>query len=98
MATLEVHDGLGQVLRVSIDRDQTILFGSSSKCDIVLADPEALPIHGRLRWKRDRLKVDASPEAEFITLNGRKMTSASFRQGDEVQVGACRIFMIEMSE
>ena len=94
MATLEVHDGRGRVQRVTIARDQPVLFGSSPKCDIVLDDPEVLPFHGRLRWKRDRFKVDASPEAEFLEVNGRKMASSSFRQGDEIQVGSCRIFLI----
>jgi hypothetical protein len=95
MALLEVHDGQARVRRVSVARDQTLLFGSSAKCDLVLDDPEVLPFHGRLRWKRDRLKVDASPQAEFIVLNGRKMASASFRQGDEIQVGSSRIFLIQ---
>ena len=94
MAMLEVHDGHGRVQRVPIARDQTVLFGSSPQCDIVLDDPEVLPFHGRLRWRRDQIKVDASPEAEFIELNGRKMASASFRQGDELQLGSCRIFLI----
>jgi outer membrane protein assembly factor BamB len=94
MATFEVHDGLGRVRRVNFTREQTILFGSSPKCEIVLDDPEVLHFHGRLRWKRDRFKVDASPEAEFIEVNGRKMASSSFRQGDEIQAGSCRIFLI----
>jgi outer membrane protein assembly factor BamB len=96
MALLEVHDGPGRVRRVSVARDQTLLFGSSPKCDLVLDDPAVLPFHGRLRWKRDRLKADASPQAEYIVVNGRKMASASFRQGDEIQVGSSRIFLIQL--
>ena len=98
MATLEVHDGPGRVQRVTIARDQTVLFGSSPKCDIVLDDPGVLPFHGRIRWKRDRFKVDASPEAEFVEVNGRKMATSSFRQGDEIRVGSCRIFLINADD
>lgn len=98
MAMLEVHDGVGRVHRVSIDRDQTVLFGSSPKCDLILEDPKVLPFHGRLRWRRRRLKVDASPEARFIELNGHKMATASFRQGDEIRVGSCRIFLLNIDE
>jgi outer membrane protein assembly factor BamB len=98
MAMLEIHDRLGQVRRVSISRDQAVLFGSSPQCDIVLDDSGALPIQGRIRWKRTRFKVDASPEAGFVVLNGRKMTSASFRQGDEIEVGSCRIFLLNTDE
>jgi len=94
MAMLEIHDGHGGVQRVPVARNQTVLFGSSPQCDLVLDDPEVMPFHGRLRWRRDQMKVDASPQAEFIELNGRKITTASFRQGDELQLGSCRIFLI----
>src|SRR5258708_5202887 len=100
MATLEVHDSQGRVERVVIARDQPVMFGSSPKCEIVLNGEDVLPFHGRVRWqnRKGRFKVDASPDAEFLWVNGHKMSSSSFRQGDEVQVGACRIFMINEGE
>src|SRR6185312_11533247 len=62
MSTLEVHDGQGRVRRVSVDRDQTVLFGSSPKCDVVLDDPDVLPFHGRIRWTRDdKTRVQPAP-------------------------------------
>ena len=72
------------------------MFGSSPKCDFVLTGEGVLPFHGRVRWqaKKQRFKVDASPEAEYLLVNGQKMASSSFRQGDEIQVGGNRIFMI----
>lgn len=96
MATLEVHDGDGRVERVVISNDHPVLFGSSPKCDIVLSADDALPYHGRVRWQsqKNRFKVDAFPEAEYLWVNGQKMARSSFRQGDEVQVGRTRIFMI----
>jgi outer membrane protein assembly factor BamB len=98
MATLEVHDGQGQVQRVAITREQTVLFGASPKCDIVLNGPGVLPFHGRLRWKSTRFKVDASPDAGYLEVNGQRLASSSFRQGDEITVGPCRIFMIHSDE
>ncbi|HEV3121364.1 MAG TPA: FHA domain-containing protein, partial [Isosphaeraceae bacterium] len=94
MATLEVHDDRGNVRRVAISRDHPALFGSSAECDIVLQAPGILPVHGRIRWKGGRYKVDASPDAQAIERNGQKVTTASFRIGDEVRVGPYRIFMI----
>jgi outer membrane protein assembly factor BamB len=94
MATLEIHDDRGQVRRVAINRDHPALFGSSPECDIVLQAPGILPVHGRIRWKGHRFKVDASPEAHAIERNGKQVTTASFRIGDEVRVGSYRIFMI----
>ena len=84
--------------RVEISRDQTVLFGSSPKCDIVLTGEGVLPFHGRMRWRTERYKVDAFPAAEFLEVNGRRMTSASVREGDEITVGPCRIFMIYADE
>ena len=94
MATLEVHGADGHVQRVEVTREHPLLFGSSPNCDLVLTGPGVLPFHGRIRWKGKRYKADASPDAEYLLVNGHKMTSSGFRQGDELQVGPCRIFML----
>ena len=96
MATLEVHDAEGRVERVVVSRDQTVMFGSSPKCDIVLAGEGIFPFHGRLRWNpgKQRFKADASPDAQFLVVNGHRMSSSSFRMGDEIEVGGNRIFLL----
>ena len=96
MATLEVHNGEGRVERFVLTREQPLMFGSSPRADIILVGEGIHPFHGRVRWqvKKERYKIDASPEAEYLVVNGHKMASASFRQGDEIQVGTSRIFMI----
>src|SRR5262249_34315801 len=55
-------------------------------------------VHGRIRWKRDKVKVEASPDAEYVLINGNKMTNGSIDAGDEVAVGPCRIFLLRMDE
>jgi outer membrane protein assembly factor BamB len=94
MATLEIHDGRGRVEYVSISRENPALFGTDPKCDVVLTDPKVLPFHGRFRWKGERFKVEPMPEAEYLIVNGKKILSSSFRQGDELVIGKCRIFML----
>lgn len=98
MATLEVHDGRGRVEFVMISKAHPALFGSDPKCDVVLNDPAAKPFHGRLRWKGDKFKAEAFPEAKSLDLNGQKMVAASFRQGDEITVGGCRIFLVSTED
>jgi outer membrane protein assembly factor BamB len=98
MATLEVHDDRGRVQFVELARDHPVLFGTSAACDIVLAGDGVAPVHGRIRWKKGRFKVEASPGAEYVVLNGRKMASSSLRQGDEMTVGACRIYVFRLDE
>ena len=98
MATLEVHDGQGRVQFIELDSKQMILFGTSPSCDIILDGPDIKPVHGRIRWKSGGMKVESSPDAEFVLINGRRMVTGSVRQGDEISVGPCRIFLLRMDE
>src|SRR5690606_1427483 len=94
MATLEIHDGSGRAEYVTISREGIGLVGADPKCDVVVPDPQARPIHARLRWKRDWLRLEAMPEARSLLVNGRKLAKATLRQGDEIVIGACRIFVL----
>jgi outer membrane protein assembly factor BamB len=98
MATLEVHDGEGRVQFVELARDHPVLFGTSAACDIVLSGEGICPVQGRIRWKKGRYRVEASPDAEYVVINGHKMTSSSLHQGDEMTVGRCRLFMLRLDE
>ena len=44
--------------------------------------------------RRPRFRVEASPDAEFVLINGNKMAAGSIRQGDEIAIGSCRIFLL----
>lgn len=94
MATLEIHDGRGQVQYLSITREQPVVFGSDPRCDIVLHDPAALPFHGRIGWRKTRYKVEAFPEARAVEIDGKKVVASSFRQGGEIRIGDARIFLV----
>ena len=98
MGMLEVHDGRGRVNFVPITPDRPLVFGTDASCDIVLHGEGVFPVHGRLRWKETRYKVDAAPEAKYVEVNGRKAASASVRQGDEVRVGPCIIYLTQADE
>lgn len=98
MAIVEVHHGQGQVERVTVSREQPLVFGSSPKCDIVLDTPGIQQFHGRIRWEKRRYKVDASSGVDFLEVDGKKVKSSSFYQGSEITVGSCRIFMLNDTE
>ena len=98
MATLEIHDGRNQVRRVRITRENPVMFGSDPMCDVVLEGLGVLPFHGRIRWKANRYKADASPEVPWIEVNGSQVRSKSLYQGDEIRVGNCRIFLMSLEE
>ena len=55
-------------------------------------------MHGRIRWKSKKFKIEASPDAEYVVINGHKMTTGSIHQGDEITVGDCRMFLIRADE
>ena len=94
MATLEVHDAAGRVQFIELVRDHPVLFGTSAACDVILEGDGIRPVHGRIRWKKSRYRVEASPDAEFVQLNGTKMAAGSLHEGDEIEVGTCRIFLL----
>jgi len=94
MATLEVHDSQGRVQFVELAHDHPLLFGTSAACDVILEGAGIRPVHGRIRWKSNRYKVEASPDAEYVLINGHKMSVSSIGQGDEIVVGACRMFLL----
>src|SRR6516225_2948933 len=98
MATLEVHDGQGRVQFIELTRDHPVLFGTSATCDVVLEGAGIRPVHGRIRWKRKKFKIEASPDAEFVLINGHKMASGSVHQGDEIGVAHYRMFLLRVEE
>ncbi len=98
MATIEVHDGQGRVQFVGLSRDHPLLFGTSAACDVVLEGEGIRPVHGRIRWKSKRFKIEASPDAQFVLINGHKMTTGSVHQGDEITVGPCRMFLLKVDD
>ncbi len=98
MATLEVHDDAGRVQFVELSHDHPALFGTSPACDIVLAGEGVFPVQGRIRWKKGQYRVEASPDAEYVVINGHKMSSSSLHQGDEMTVGPCRLFLLRVDE
>jgi outer membrane protein assembly factor BamB len=98
MATLEVHDEAGRVQFVEMARDHPCLFGTSAACDVRLEGEGIRPVHGRIRWKKQRFKVEASPDAEYVLVNGHKMTTTSLHQGDEIVVGGCRLYLIRTDD
>ncbi len=94
MATLEIHDGRSPARRVRITREAPAMFGSDPMCDIRVEGPGIQPFHGRIRWSSRRFKAEASPEVPCIEVNGTQVKSKSLYQGDEIRVGAVRIFLL----
>ncbi len=98
MATLEIHDGKGRVRFIELAQDHPVLFGTSAACDVALEGEEILPVHGRIRWSSKRFKVEASPDAEYVVINGNKMTTSGLDQGDEIAVGTARLFLLRSDD
>jgi outer membrane protein assembly factor BamB len=94
MVTLEVHDRRGKVEFVTIPPQGTALIGSDPKCEVQLDDPEALPVHARLRWKRNRLKIEPASGVPMLEINGQRLLRATLKNGDEIRIGSGRIFVM----
>ncbi len=96
MATLEIHQPGGRVDLLVLTRERPILFGSDPKCDIVLRDPAAKPVHGRIGWRRGRYRVETLPDAAPVEKNGKKVLKSALDQGDEISLGSARIFLTQV--
>ncbi|GIW88651.1 MAG: hypothetical protein KatS3mg108_2975 [Isosphaeraceae bacterium] len=99
MAILEVHDGRGRVFQLELDRSRPTIIGADPSCDVVVHDPLARPYHARIRTASDGgLKIEVFPDARSVALNGRSVAAARVRQGDEVQIGSYRLFLLADSQ
>lgn len=96
MATIEIHDGKGGVVRRLIDDDRPLLFGTSKECDIVLPGPGVFPVHGRMRIKDGKMKVQASPASGALDVNGKLVEAKSLAPGDELRLGAAKIYLVNL--
>ncbi|ODU00652.1 MAG: hypothetical protein ABS79_02980 [Planctomycetes bacterium SCN 63-9] len=94
MGTLEVHDPQGRVQFLVLTKEHPVVFGSSPSCDLVLSGEGIRPVEGRIRWKKTRFRVEASPDAEFVLVNGNRMSAAGLSPGDEISIEGCRIFLM----
>ena len=87
MATLEVHDGDGRVQFIELDarssdpvrHELRLRHGPGGSRHPAGPRPDPLEV--------ERFKVEASPDAEYVLVNGHKMTTSSLDQGDEIAVG-----------
>src|SRR5215472_8264785 len=93
MATLEVHDAKGRVQFIPLAQDHPVVFGTSPSCDVVLEGSGIKPVHGRIRWKSRRYKVEASPDGGFVIVNGHTMPRGSVHPGDWIAVGPCLMYL-----
>ena len=76
-------------------RDHPVLFGTSAACDVLLEGDGIRPVHGRIRWKKTRFRVEASPDAEFVHVkwhqDGGRQPQPRRRDHDR---RSCRIFLL----
>jgi ABC transport system ATP-binding/permease protein len=73
-------------LRIELERDRYAI-GNAYRNEIPLPDPQLAPVHCELVRTADGWRVVAKSTRPTL-LNGRLVTSAPFRPGDEVRVGS----------
>lgn len=95
MARLEIHGSHGELQKIELPASGSLLIGSDAVCDLHLADREIQPIHARLKVQGGVCQVEATPEGQFVRLNGKKSAKAALGPGDELGLGGYRIYMFE---
>ena len=98
MATLEVHDGQGRVQFVELRRTTPSSSARARRATSSWPARGSGRCTGGFAGRRGGFKVEASPDAQYVLINGHKMTTSSLHQGDEMTVGPCRLFMLRLDE
>jgi ABC transport system ATP-binding/permease protein len=76
---------------IALDREVLVL-GRHPESDIVLDHPNVAPVHAEIRATADGAQlVDRSPHRERTLLNGRVVTRAIVRAGDQISIGPYRL-------
>ena len=66
-------------------KEGTSTIGRHGECDVVLPDPKVSRRHARFHQRGGRLRVEDTSR-HGITLNGRKVESATLEPGDELRI------------
>jgi predicted component of type VI protein secretion system len=63
------------------------LVGRHSSCTIHLRGPDVSRRHARVRWRAGEWWISDCHSLNGLYVNGRKITEAPLRNGDEIQIG-----------
>ena len=98
MATMEVHDGQGRVQFIELERSTPYSSAPARTARSSSKGRGSSRSTAGIRFKSGRFKVEASPDAEFVMINGHRMANGSIDLGDEIAVGPCRLFLLRMDQ
>lgn len=96
MAHLLFRRGAESLFRIVLQSSATKI-GRSSKCDIVLADPELSREHAALYTIEGHYLLKKLGQSS-VTLNGKEIESQSLKEGDEIGLGPWTARFFEKSD
>ncbi|RME74737.1 MAG: FHA domain-containing protein, partial [Planctomycetota bacterium] len=81
----------GRLVTYELDGDE-VTIGSDPDCAVAVRDPEAGPVHIRLRRHRGVWYAETCPGLPHARYNGKRLARARLWPGDELGIGTARIW------
>jgi pSer/pThr/pTyr-binding forkhead associated (FHA) protein len=74
------------------------LIGRNQDCDLLVDDTIASREHAVLRETRGRFVLEDLKSRNGTLVNGKRISSVTLADGDEIRIGDCRIMFVEKSQ
>lgn len=88
MPTLRFENGPDKGKKIELKEEVTYTVGGDMRCTIVVRDPDAAPIHFRLKGAKGTYHIRDEKTENGTLVNNKKTTQAALELGDKIQIGS----------
>jgi len=88
LPTLRFENGPDQGKTIELKEQVTYTVGADMRCTIVVRDPDAAPIHFRLKGVKGTYHIRDEKTESGTLVNNEKTTQAALGLGDKIQIGS----------
>jgi len=87
LPTLRYENGPDKGKTIELKEEITYTVGSDMRCSIVVRDPDAAPIHFRLKGVKGTFHIRDEKTESGTLVNNEKTTQSALELGDKIQIG-----------
>ncbi|MBI3811292.1 MAG: FHA domain-containing protein [Nitrospirae bacterium] len=88
----------GESVEKKVITKSRFLIGRNQECDLAINDTIASREHAIIRETMGRFVLEDLKSRNGTLVNGKKTSSATLADGDEIRIGDCRIMFVEKSQ
>ncbi|MBI3994636.1 MAG: FHA domain-containing protein [Nitrospirae bacterium] len=88
----------GESVEKKVIAKSRFLIGRNQESDLMINDTIASRDHAVIRESRGRFMLEDLKSRNGTMINGKKISTATLADGDEIRIGDCRIMFVEKSQ